>query len=222
MLKVKRVIKIGIVIFIIEVTLALTSPTMAASLKLKGYLGLYSPNFGKINYNLAQINAQHGTSLDLYANLISGLSIEYELFSNFFLRGEYFDFNITATDEYLDPEKGHVPVMVRISTSPIILNGIYEISIGKGVSGYIGTGIGIFPTGLQILNALGISGETELARTSIGYDFPVGVQFTPYKEKFILIVGEIKYISAKVHFSELKTSIDWTGWLFNLGVGVLF
>ena len=132
--------------------LGFVSAPARAELSLGVVGGYYSPNFGKINDDLEEINDIFGTDFELKAGMMYGLALGYDLPARFGLRLEYNSFESKTSDtfydfywdtwgflweEYEDDEW-------KLTVTPVILSLIYELS-----PAYIGAGVGSFPTKIK-------------------------------------------------------------------------
>jgi len=108
--------------------------------------GYYNPKIGEIN------NVYEGTNLK--GGLAYGLVLNYDISPNFRIRGEYNTFVSKDSGGYTDSWEGFwgdlwegvYKYKCKLTTSPIILSGIYRISPDASLCPYIGVGVDFFST----------------------------------------------------------------------------
>ena len=83
---------------VLVLVLGFVSTPARAELSLGLVGGYYSPNFGEVNDDFDEVNANFGMDLELKAGIMYGLALGYDLGSRFGLRLEYNSFESKTSD----------------------------------------------------------------------------------------------------------------------------
>ena len=199
-------------ILVLVFGLASTPARAEWSLGLGG--GYYSPNFGKVNDDLDEVNDLLGTDLEFKAGMMYGLALGYDLGSRFGLRLEYNSFESKTSDVLWADPTTRVDLEYKLTVTPLSLALTYGFS-----PFYVGAGVGSFSTELE----WGLLADSVFVSVSDS-DSPTG---------FILLAGfgfgsppiflnlEARYIvGTKAKLEDADTEVDLTGPQLSLLAGL--
>jgi len=210
-------------------------------------VGYYTPNYGQVNELFENMNKTYGTNVKFKSGLNWGLNLNYELSSNWRMRGEYIAFDSKTSDSYVYEYElfGTLYrddidyVGFEVNLRALILSGIYRFSPNKSFCPYAGLGIGLFLTELKgkvtgtsyyydpstdkWQEWLSIDASGSDNASPIGFQILAGVEYK-VRENFS-IAGEIKYVIGKAEdlLGEEgweSFDVDWSG--LSAGLGVVY
>ncbi len=190
-----------------------------ASFWIAGMGAYYSPNYGDIKDSVDRINTYYGTGLELKAGSGFVFSSGYDFSERWGLRLDAFTFEAkTSSTVYIY----YLPltVLVKTSTTPIILSAIYRVPSEGKLHPYFGAGIGSFPSKTTVQAAvLGYGVEWSESDSPMGFQILGGAEYR--LENGFFIRGELRYLSAETDYPTLVPT-DWSGILAGIGVGLKF
>ena len=184
-------------------------------------LGYYTPSDGEVK--------AFGRELEIRSGLAYGLAAEYNLTPSLKIRGEYFSFESDSSESFLVFDLG-----TKTRMSPLLVSAIYKIRPGGTLCPYLGAGIGMFSSELELSvtdTTTGIRTSSKESDNPTGFQLLAGAEYG-LGENFLLL-GEARYVIAKTGFMEFeefmplgfklqRTDIDWGGWFLSLGVSYKF
>ncbi|MEA1965491.1 MAG: hypothetical protein U9O41_10290 [Candidatus Aerophobetes bacterium] len=243
-----------------------TASSAQSGLSLGVIGGYYSPSFGEINDDFEEVNILYGTDLELKAGIMYGAAVNYDINPQLRVRLEYDIFKSKTSgegsysyvyDSWLDGYYGWgyywyyedwveetIDAEFELTTTPIILSGIYKFS-----PFYVGAGVGSFPTTCKSSGTLTEDyyldeylydswyGGYTYMDTYYWYtdSFDLSEEDSDSPTGFLVIAGvelggektffnlEARYIpSLKANFDTLGTSADLGGFQVNLLAGFRF
>ena len=202
-------------------------PAQAGLLSIGGMAGYYNPNFGEINDDLfEEINALTGMDLKFKGGLAYGLAVGYDISPNFKIRGEYNTFTSKTSDSYLyDFGLGEEKWEFKLTTTPIILSGIYRISPDIPLCPYIGAGIGYFDTKISCKGKKYFLGMLVDEYSDSDKDKPIGYQVlggVEFGGEGFSLAAEARYIIAEAEMEDWGTKVDLGGLFAGLIASIKF
>jgi len=210
-------------------------------LSIGGVAGYYNPKFGEINSRyLRNLTDAWGYTmgLELEGNFTSGIRVDYDISPNIFIRGEYDNFiskksgtwYIEIYSQGSTIYKNEYNLIEKLTTTPIILSGIYKFSPEKSRYSYAGVGVCLFSTKFtesleikkyrsgNLVNVFPFHSISDNGR-SIGYQALAGMKF---KMKEYSLSGEIRYIVAKAEMRKFYNTVDLGGFFIGMSVSTNF
>ena len=203
--------------------------------------GKYSPQFGRMNELIAEVNQLWGTDFEFQGGRIYGIYVERLISVNWKSRAEVLFFQsgiggkVTLTGY---PEPGYrkeIDGNLNLTLIPCVLNWIYKILPASSICPYLGLGGGIFITMLNVYSQeqtyLGealvdeYSGKQTMSTASGGFQGLVGLQCSLGKGRVLLL--EASYLSSKANFKEPlgeleEPGVDWSGICYKVGLKINF
>lgn len=212
--------KVILLILAMAVTISLLAPPASASFWLKGMGFHYSPDYGDLGDTLEEKALVYETPKKLKAGSGFAFSSGYDFSKNWGIRLDSFSF--TGIADYHHPAS---MVLIKTSTSPILLSGIYRIQNQNKWHPYFGVGIGIFRSEFTATKVVwGHLIEEFQTDSPIGFQWLLGIEYR--LEGGLLFSGELRYLSAKTEYPAFQciedSSTDWSGIFFSIGIGYRF
>jgi len=207
-----------------------------ARLNISGFFGYgYFVGFGEINDSFEEYyNSVYGTSLGFETGTAPGAEIEYRISPELVIRGETFSLQCNTADSYTElspPYTVEAYIKGEARATSVFLSGVYKPDFDESISFYLGAGIGIFYTELEISTRqtyyLDGARDYEKIDTLHGRDSPWGFQFLGGAEyrigKNFVLQGEAKIlVSTSALKEKIGKAVNWDGFFLSLGVGYNF
>ena len=231
----KRFLSLAITTVVV-VTFWLIPRAAEARLNISGFFGYgYFVGFGEINDSFDEYyNSVYGTSLELGTGTAPGAEIEYRVSPELVIRGETFSLQCNTADSYTElspPYTVEAYIKGEVRATSVFLSGVYKPVFDESISFYMGAGIGIFYTELEISTRwtyyLDGAWDYEKIDTLRGRDNPWGFQVLGGAEyrigKNFVLQGEAKIlVSPSALKEEIGKAVSWDGFFLSLGVGYKF
>jgi len=219
----KRV-KLSVISVLVLVAIFILVPGTEASFWVKGQGFYYSPDYGALGATLEEKATVYEVQKKLEAGWGTAFSTGYDFESNWGVRLDMFKF--TGVADYHRP---YTKVLIKTSTSPIIMSAVYHVPKPK-LNSYFGAGIGIFPSELTAFSTVTLEGHSGHLVEDYQIDSPIGFQILAgieYRIKDgLFLFSEVRYLIAKTNYPAFQCipdcSTDWSGLFISVGVGYLF
>jgi len=188
-----------------------------AGLSIGEVVSYYSPRFGEVNDKLEWVSALSEMDLKLKGGLACGLTLSYDTSPNFRIRGEHNTFT-SKTSDSSSYDLWEDDYSFKLTTTPIILSGIYRFSPDSLLCPYAGAGIGYFFTKISDEWKGYYEGEMWNTESYSDKDNPIGYQILggiEFRGENFSLAMEARYIIAKANLNDpsagFNTKVDLGG-----------
>jgi len=197
----------------------LVSPA-GTSFWVKGMGFHCSPDYGSLGKTLEEKSKIYDPVKKLGPGLGPSFSAGYDFSDTWGIRLDAFSF--TGTADYHRPI---TKVLIKTSTSPILLSAVYRFPSQSGLHSYLGAGMGVFRSELTAHAVVsGHTYEDYQTDSPLGFQVLGGTEFR--LENGLFFSGEVRYLSAKTKYPGFRCipdcSTDWSGVFVSIGVGYRF
>jgi len=220
----------------VVVVFCLIPRAVEARLNISGFFGYgYFFGFGEINDSFDEYyNSVYGTNLELGTGTAPGAEIEYRISPELVIRGETFSLQCNTADSYTElspPYTVEAYIKGEAKATSVFLSGVYKPVFDESISFYLGAGMGIFYTEVEISTRrtyyLDGARDYEEIDTLRGRDNHWGFQVLGGAEcrigKNFVLQGEARIlVSPSVLKEKIGKAVNWDGFFLSLGVGYEF